>query len=433
MAMQRFTRRVAEAAAGTGEAREALKFLGIQLKDSGGKIRPAEVLLGEVADSMTAIEDPALRLRIAFKLFDSEGVAMVNMLDEGAAGIKRAGDEVERYGVMTEQQARASERFVDNLTRLKQSFKGLGYEIGFKLLPTYNRWMVSFREWIVANKKGFAKGFTKALRDIRELFQDVAWVIRGVIGWLKKQREAIAAQFPILGELFGWIDQWVDKIGWAKVAIAGITAALSLGLITAILGLFVPLAQLTFAIGVLLVNAFALLTGAMLAHPLLRAITLLIASAWLLYDNWDEVTATLAALWAILAGKISGLWDTVMMKLVDFADGVRDIFGALFDWLDRGWSSVITSIVDAVDKITGGGYDPNADGGVASTAAGRSAIPTGASSSSIFGRGGEQTRVGGEVKVSFENAPSGMKIREIRAENPDVPLEVEAGYAMSTQ
>ena len=52
---------------------------------------------------------------------------------------------------------------------------------------------------------------------------------------------------------------------------------------------------------------------------------------------------------------------------------------------------------------------------------------------SIFDREGGHTRVGGEVKVSpLKMRLPGMRIREISAENPNVPLEVEAGYAMST-
>ena len=100
MAFQRFTRRTAEAAAGTGEARGALRFLGIELKTTEGRLRPAGILLEEVAEAMAKIEDPALRVRVAFKLFDSEGVSMVNMLLKGSKAIRDAGDEAERFGVI---------------------------------------------------------------------------------------------------------------------------------------------------------------------------------------------------------------------------------------------------------------------------------------------------------------------------------------------
>jgi methyl-accepting chemotaxis protein len=77
MAIQRFGRRAGEASKGVGEAKDALKELGIQLTDTNGKTRKIEDMLLDVADAMTKVENPTDRLRLAFKLFDSEGVAMV--------------------------------------------------------------------------------------------------------------------------------------------------------------------------------------------------------------------------------------------------------------------------------------------------------------------------------------------------------------------
>jgi hypothetical protein len=84
MALQRFTHRAAEAAHGTGEARDALASMGIALRDQSGNLRRSEDMLADVADAFAKIEDPAERLRLAFKLFDSEGVALVNLLRGGS-------------------------------------------------------------------------------------------------------------------------------------------------------------------------------------------------------------------------------------------------------------------------------------------------------------------------------------------------------------
>src|SRR5919106_1313542 len=59
MALQRFTRRAAEAAQGTGEAKDALAQMGIALRDQSGNLRRSEDLLGDVADAFAGIEDPA--------------------------------------------------------------------------------------------------------------------------------------------------------------------------------------------------------------------------------------------------------------------------------------------------------------------------------------------------------------------------------------
>ena len=88
MALQRFTRRAAEAAQGTGEAKDALAQMGIALRDQSGNLRSSEDLLGDVADAFARIEDPAERVRLAFKLFDSEGVALVNLLRGGSDALE---------------------------------------------------------------------------------------------------------------------------------------------------------------------------------------------------------------------------------------------------------------------------------------------------------------------------------------------------------
>ncbi len=102
MSIQRFTRRVGEAAEGTGEARAALAEMDIQLRDSNGRIRETEDLLGDVADALSEVEDSASRLRLAFKLFDSEGVAFVNILGDGRAGLDAIREAAREAGVVME-------------------------------------------------------------------------------------------------------------------------------------------------------------------------------------------------------------------------------------------------------------------------------------------------------------------------------------------
>lgn len=78
-ALQRFIRRAGEAASGTGEARGALRELGVQLVDSTGKLRSSEAIFEDAIRALGRIEDATIRTATAQKLFDSEGVALVNL------------------------------------------------------------------------------------------------------------------------------------------------------------------------------------------------------------------------------------------------------------------------------------------------------------------------------------------------------------------
>ena len=119
MALQRFTRRAAEAAKGTGEAKQALADMGIALKDQHGNIRRSEDLLNDVAEAFKDTKDPAERLRLAFKLFDSEGVAMVNMLVDGGAALEAVRQRARDLGiVLDEDLIRNAERAKDEMDTL---------------------------------------------------------------------------------------------------------------------------------------------------------------------------------------------------------------------------------------------------------------------------------------------------------------------------
>ena len=74
MGLQRMQRRVAEAAAGFGEAKDALYELGLDAV-ALNKI-PLDKQFEVVADAMSKVANEADRTRLTMKLFESEGVAL---------------------------------------------------------------------------------------------------------------------------------------------------------------------------------------------------------------------------------------------------------------------------------------------------------------------------------------------------------------------
>lgn len=100
MAMQRFGRRLAEARIGKGEAKDALAELKIEMFDAHGAALPLEQVFGQVADKMADMSSQTDRNRLAMKLFDSEGVALVNLLREGSAGMDEMRREARELGVV---------------------------------------------------------------------------------------------------------------------------------------------------------------------------------------------------------------------------------------------------------------------------------------------------------------------------------------------
>lgn len=117
MALQRFTRRAAEAAAGTGEAKAAIKELGLNAREL--QKLPLDKQMLELADAFGNVETESDKLRLAFKLFDSEGAALVNTLSLGSKGMQELFSEAEDLGlIMSTTASKGVENTVDALTKL---------------------------------------------------------------------------------------------------------------------------------------------------------------------------------------------------------------------------------------------------------------------------------------------------------------------------
>ena len=101
--------------------KDALAQMGIALRDQSGTLRSSEDLLADVADAFAKIEDPAERVRLAFKLFDSEGVALVNLLRSGSDALEQMRERARDLGiVLDEHLVRDAERARTELDTLSQ-------------------------------------------------------------------------------------------------------------------------------------------------------------------------------------------------------------------------------------------------------------------------------------------------------------------------
>lgn len=136
MALQRMTRRISEAANGTGEAKNALRELGLdaaKLEAAG----PAGAL-ALIADAMRNLENPADRVRVAMKLFDSEGVKLVNMLNAGSEGLNQAADEVDQFNVaLSRTDASTIEQSNDAIARMWKAIEGVTNYMGLMFAPAF--------------------------------------------------------------------------------------------------------------------------------------------------------------------------------------------------------------------------------------------------------------------------------------------------------
>ena len=196
MAVQRFTRRLAEADKGTGEAKDALNQLGIQLRDNEGNLRPVEEVLLDVADGIKNVTSESEKVRLAFKFFDSEGVALVGTMKGGSEVLKEFFNDAEDLGgVLTTQSAQGVADFADEMTRLKTLVGGLADNFTASLAPALETITADFVEFIqeqVAAQGGFrefgnflANEFIGILQLIIESFTNLGNIVIDVLNTIR--------------------------------------------------------------------------------------------------------------------------------------------------------------------------------------------------------------------------------------------------------
>lgn len=134
MGMQRMIRRVGEAANGTGEAEVALLELGLSAKKLA-QLKP-ENQFRAIAEALSGVANANDRARLAQKLFDSEGVALLQLMEDGAAGIDAYMQRANELGVvMSHTTAKGAEEAKNALGEVKAVMYAASLESTQNMIP----------------------------------------------------------------------------------------------------------------------------------------------------------------------------------------------------------------------------------------------------------------------------------------------------------
>lgn len=205
MSLQRFSRRVSEAAKGTGEAQGALRELGLDARVLNNQGLSTTML--DVADAFKQVEGGANQLRLAFKLFDSEGAQMVNMLRGGSDALIAMYADAKNLGiVMRASVARSVEAANDSLTRLGYLFRGVRDQIVGALAPALTHLVTKITEFFaaLAQSEGGIERWARAV--VSKFLNGVASMLQGVSAAVKGMQDFVNGTIDMINHLRKWID-----------------------------------------------------------------------------------------------------------------------------------------------------------------------------------------------------------------------------------
>ena len=134
MSLQRMTRRLANAANGTGEAVKALQQMGLSAK-ALAQLAP-DKQFEAIAEALDRVDDSGQRVALAMKIFDSEGVKLLQTMSGGASAVQKLREESDALGkTLSTETAKGMTAFNKKVVELETKFGALGKAILEKAMP----------------------------------------------------------------------------------------------------------------------------------------------------------------------------------------------------------------------------------------------------------------------------------------------------------
>lgn len=229
MAMQRLARRTAEAANGVGEAKDVIKELGLDAQ-ALNEMGPDKAFL-KISDAIKDVDSRGEQLRMSFKLFDSEGAALINTLDKGSKTLNAYGLEAEKAGlVISRIDAAKAEAANDAFDKGTKLVKGLANTVAIQVAPVIADLSNKFFN-AATEAGGMGEVVNKALRAGLSAVGVFANGVRGIsVMWgLVKAAWLTYAETFLSG--LSYVD---DKLTAFLNKIPGVTATASQGLKSAV-------------------------------------------------------------------------------------------------------------------------------------------------------------------------------------------------------
>jgi hypothetical protein len=331
---ERFVKRLGEARQGGGAAAKAYEQLGLDAHKLA-ELTP-DAALGVVADRLAQVENHTDKVALAAQFFGREGVAMVNMLKDGSAGLDQLRQEARETGyVLSDGAARDAETFKDALLDAELGMKGMKNTIGAELMPAITDMMGDLSGWMRENRdqvKAFAKSFGENLKAAVPIITDLA---KGTARLATNIGEVVSKLAAMVG---GYENLAMIAGGFfaSKAILSVVSFGVGIAKAGAALGAFAK----TLPIVSGAIKALGIAFAATPIGWLIAGIAAVAGAAYLIYDNWDWIGPWFAELWNGIKAKAGAVWNW-LKGLVDWSP--REVITAAW----TGLSTIIGGAVEA--------------------------------------------------------------------------------------
>lgn len=224
---QRMTRRIAEASQGVGVAVGALQELQIPL-DSIVDLAP-DKQFEMIAGALSNVANQGDKVRLAMQFWDTEGVSLLQTIQDGTEGLEEMKKEAESLGiVLTEQGVKRAAEFNDSLTRLQGSTQGLKLSLSNELMPVFTSAFNNLSTIVSSNRDKIVK----TVKDISvKIAEQAATLLIGtaqLADTIAPVIRSIKNRLVEIFDTFSGLPSWVLEIGLVGAILVGKKGAVAI-------------------------------------------------------------------------------------------------------------------------------------------------------------------------------------------------------------
>ena len=180
--MGRLTKAQAAALDSGSQQAKIFDALSISVKNADGSLRSSSDVLLDFADRFKELKGSPEAMAAGFAIFGKSFQDIIPLIKDGADGLREAGEEAERLGVVIDSDAaKAAEQFNDDLTRLQSALGGVVMEIASGMLPglTDMTGQMARAAEETNSLKEFGEGLASVFGFVVNVVQSAAVVVAG--------------------------------------------------------------------------------------------------------------------------------------------------------------------------------------------------------------------------------------------------------------
>jgi len=315
--------RMDEAAKGGKDAQLAFRRLGVEIKDSTGTLKSADQILMEAAATFEKMPKGIYKASLARAVFGKSGAEMIPLLQQGTRAIEAQRKEAEELKISWDDAAgQGAENFMDSMNRMKQVGLGLSNVIGRQLHPILTKINNTIVDWWKAHNNHIQSKVAEIAAKLSDSLPALITKIEAAAAWIQETAIYINGIAQAMG---GW-EGVIHKLAIAWGVLKGVMILSKLGsLVSGLISLAGALSGATVAAW-----SFA---AALMANPItwiVIGIMAAVAAIYLLWKNWDSVSAFIKRTWAAVCDWVGEKWE------------------ALSGWLMGQWNSITAAFDEGV-------------------------------------------------------------------------------------